>query len=71
MRASFNDCVEAIVCEGEDFTEGKASFILKNGQEWKDLGVKQQGPSQKTEVGLCWKLRFEEDIDKDETYAIL
>lgn len=49
--------------KGKSSQRGKPSFVLKNEQEWKDLGVEQQGTSQKTMVVLCQKLRFKEDID--------
>lgn len=57
--------------EGEDLTEGKGTFILKNEQEWNDLGVKQQSTSQKTVKCVCVGNIFKEDIDKDEMYVIL
>lgn len=61
--------MEALVCEGEDFPERKATFIWKNEQEWKDLDVKQQGTSQNTVKWVCVGNRFKKDIDKDEMYS--
>ena len=34
--------VGTLVCGEENFTKENTSFILRNEQEWKDLGVKQQ-----------------------------